>query len=86
MSNRSAAGRLLSSMVVLFAIFFWTLRWGLFDTFIGLTNALAILSFCDQHPSISRVADLLGGPERSETRPLMSATSTLSPAHRALAQ
>jgi hypothetical protein len=71
---------------VLFAIFFRTLLWGLFDTFIGLTNALAILSFCDQHPSISRVADLPGGPERSETRPVMSATSTLSPAHRALAQ
>ena len=57
------AGSLLSvsPMVVLFAIFFWTFLWGLFGTFIGVPIALAILSFCDQHPSSRWVADLLGG-------------------------
>jgi AI-2 transport protein TqsA len=64
-----AAGSVLSvsPMVVLFAVFFGTFLWGLFGTFIGLPIALAILSFCDQHPSSRWVADLLGGPERSET-------------------
>jgi AI-2 transport protein TqsA len=51
-------------MVVLFAIFFGTYLWGLFGTFIGLPIALAILSFCDRHPSSRWVADLLGGPQR----------------------
>jgi AI-2 transport protein TqsA len=61
-----AAGTVLSvsPMVVLFAIFFGTFLWGLFGTFIGLPIALAILSFCDRHPSSRWVADLLGGPQR----------------------
>ncbi|HEX9468986.1 MAG TPA: AI-2E family transporter [Bradyrhizobium sp.] len=51
----------ISPFVVLFAIFFWTFLWGLFGTFIGVPIALAILSFCAQHPSSRWVADLLGG-------------------------
>ncbi|HLH96713.1 MAG TPA: AI-2E family transporter [Xanthobacteraceae bacterium] len=63
------AGSLLSvsPTVVLFAIFFWTFLWGLFGTFIGVPIALAILSFCDQHPSSRWVADLLGNPRRGVT-------------------
>jgi predicted PurR-regulated permease PerM len=58
----------ISPFVVLFAIFFWTFLWGLFGTFIGVPIALAILSFCGQHPSSRWVADLLGGPKQTKTR------------------
>jgi AI-2 transport protein TqsA len=54
----------ISPLVVLFSIFFWTFLWGLFGTFIGVPIALAILSFCAQHPSSRWLADLLGGPQR----------------------
>jgi AI-2 transport protein TqsA len=68
------AGSLLSvsPMVVLFAIFFWTFLWGLFGTFIGAPIALAIISFCGQHPSSRWVADLLGDPGRGETKQIKS--------------
>ena len=55
--------------VVLFAIFFWTFLWGLFGTFIGVPIALAILTFCAQHPSSRWLADLLGGPVPSAVEP-----------------
>ena len=51
----------ISPLVVLFAIFFWTFLWGIFGTFIGVPIALAILTFCAQHPSSRWLADLLGG-------------------------
>jgi AI-2 transport protein TqsA len=54
----------ISPMVVLFAILFWTFMWGLFGTFIGVPVTLAILTFCDQHPSSRWIADLLGGPKQ----------------------
>jgi predicted PurR-regulated permease PerM len=56
----------ISPFVVLFAIFFWTFLWGLFGTFIGVPIALAILSFCSQHPSSRWIADLLGGPKETK--------------------
>jgi predicted PurR-regulated permease PerM len=56
----------ISPFLVLFAIFFWTFLWGLFGTFIGVPIALAILTFCDQHPSSRWLADLLGGPVHTE--------------------
>jgi AI-2 transport protein TqsA len=55
----------ISPFVVLFTIFFWTFVWGLFGTFIGVPIALAILTFCEQHPSSRWVADLLGGPPKA---------------------
>jgi hypothetical protein len=42
----------------------WDFPVGLFGTFIGLPIALAMLSFCYQHPSSRWLADLLGGPGR----------------------
>ena len=54
----------ISPIVVLFAIFFGTFLWGLFGTFIGVPIALAILTFCGQHPSSRWIADLLGGPKQ----------------------
>lgn len=52
----------ISPSVVLFSIFFWTFLWGLFGTFIGVPIAIAILTFCGQHPSSRWVTNLLGGP------------------------
>ena len=52
----------ISPFVVLFAIFFWTFLWGLFGAFIGVPIAIAVLTFCAQHPSSRWVAHLLGGP------------------------
>jgi len=57
----------ISPSVVLFAVFFWTFLWGLFGTFIGVPIALAILTFCDQHPSSRWLANLLGGPANTKT-------------------
>jgi AI-2 transport protein TqsA len=57
----------ISPLVVLFSIFFWTFLWGLFGTFIGVPIALALVSFCGQHPSSRWLADLLGGP--AQTKP-----------------
>lgn len=58
----------ISPLVVLFATFLWTYLWGLFGTFIGVPMTLAILTFCDQHPSSRWVADLLGKPALAGTR------------------
>jgi predicted PurR-regulated permease PerM len=60
----------ISPSVVLFAIFLWTFLWGLFGTFIGVPIALAILTFCDQHPSSRWLADLLGGSAQARTSKL----------------
>jgi predicted PurR-regulated permease PerM len=60
----------ISPLVVLFAIFLWTFLWGLFGTFIGVPIAVAILTFCDQHPSSRWLADLLGGSAQARTRKL----------------
>jgi AI-2 transport protein TqsA len=58
------AGSLLSisPFVVLFSVFLWTFLWGLFGAFIGVPITIAVLTFCEQHPSSRWVADLLGGP------------------------
>lgn len=52
----------ISPFVVLFAIFFWTFLWGLFGAFIGVPIAIAVVTFCAQHPSSRWVAHLLGSP------------------------
>jgi AI-2 transport protein TqsA len=56
----------ISPLVVMFTTFFWTYLWGLFGTFIGVPITLAILTFCDQHPSSRWVADLLGETVRTK--------------------
>ena len=57
----------ISPLVVLFAIFLWTYLWGIFGTFIGVPFALAILTFCGQHPSSRWLADLFGGSAQMGT-------------------
>ena len=58
----------ISPLVVLFATFLWTYLWGLFGTFIGVPIALAIITFCDQHPSSRWLADFLGKPAPTKNR------------------
>jgi predicted PurR-regulated permease PerM len=49
----------MSPILVLFSVFFWTFLWGLFGAFIGVPIMIAILTFCDQHPSSRWLAKLL---------------------------
>ncbi len=62
----SGAVLAISPSLVLFSVFFWTFLWGLFGAFIGVPIAIAILTFCSYFPSSRWVAELLGGPSRSE--------------------
>jgi len=57
----------ISPLLVVFATFLWTYPWGLFGTFIGVPITLAILTFCDQHPSSRWLADLFGQPLRQRS-------------------
>ena len=57
----------ISPFIVLFAVFFWTFLWGPFGAFIGVPITLAILTFCNQHPSSRWLAVLVGGPTQSKT-------------------
>jgi AI-2 transport protein TqsA len=59
----------MSPTVVVFAIFLWTYLWGLFGAFIGVPIAIAIITFCSQHPSSRWVSDLLGGSEGARAPP-----------------
>ena len=58
----------ISPSVVLFSTLLWTSLWGFFGTFIGVPIALAILSFCNQHPSSRWIADLFGGSKQTTDR------------------
>ena len=58
----------ISPSVVLFSTLLWTSLWGFFGTFIGVPIALAILSFCNQHPSSRWISDLFGGSKRPTDR------------------
>jgi predicted PurR-regulated permease PerM len=60
----SASALAVSPFVVLFAVFFWTFLWGVFGAFIGVPVTIAVLTFCDKHPSSRWLSDLLGA-ERS---------------------
>ena len=55
----------ISPFLVLFSVFFWAYLWGIFGAFIGVPIAIAVLTFCAQHPSSRWVADLFGGPDGS---------------------
>ena len=57
----------ISLLVVLFAVFFWTILWDLYGAFIGVPIAIDALTFCSHHPSIRWIADLLGGPAPAKT-------------------
>jgi predicted PurR-regulated permease PerM len=50
-----------SPFLILFAVFFWTLLWGIAGAFIGVPIVIAILTLCAQHESTRWVSDLLSG-------------------------
>ena len=58
----SGSALAMSPSVVLFAIFFWAFLWGVFGAFIGVPIAIAVLTFCADHPSTRWLAILLGPP------------------------
>ncbi|GEC17098.1 AI-2E family transporter [Nitrobacter winogradskyi] len=57
----------ISPAMVLFSVFFWSYMWGIFGAFIGVPITIALLTFCELHPSSRWLAELLGSPEVSES-------------------
>ena len=58
----------ISPSLVLFATLLWTFLWGLFGTFIGVPIAIAVLSFCSQHPSSRWISELFDGSKQRKAR------------------
>ena len=59
----SGSALAISPFLVLFSVFFWTYLWGFFGAFIGVPIAIALITFCAEHPSSRWVSDLLGAPD-----------------------
>lgn len=59
------AGRALaiSPLVMLVAFFFWAFLWGVPGAFIGIPVTIALLTACEQHPSLNRLARLFSAPD-----------------------
>ena len=55
------AGRALaiSPLVMLVAFFFWAFLWGIPGAFIGIPVTIALLTICEQNPSLNWLAKLL---------------------------
>jgi predicted PurR-regulated permease PerM len=51
----------ISAFAVLFAVFFWTLIWGIAGAFLGTPILIALLTACDQHPASRWVPALISG-------------------------
>jgi predicted PurR-regulated permease PerM len=49
----------ISPFLVLFAVFFWTLLWGIPGAFIGVPLTIALLTIAEQHASSRWIATLL---------------------------
>ena len=60
----SGSALAISPFLVLFSVFLWAFLWGPFGAFIGVPIAIAVLTFCAQHPSSRWIADLLGPPDK----------------------
>lgn len=60
----------MSPFVVLFSVFFWSYLWGILGAFIGVPIAIAVITFCAQHPSSIWLSQLLGAaPDASLKEP-----------------
>jgi AI-2 transport protein TqsA len=57
-----------SPFLVLFAVFFWSLLWGIPGAFIGVPIVIALLTICEQHHSTRWIATLLSGRAGAPTR------------------
>lgn len=56
----------ISPFIVVFSIFFWTFMWGLFGTFLGVPITIALLTVCENIPSLNWISDILGGKKRTQ--------------------
>jgi predicted PurR-regulated permease PerM len=56
----------LSPFMVLFAVLFWSFLWGLPGAFIGVPILIAIVSFCERHPSSQWIAHLMSDEGRAK--------------------
>jgi AI-2 transport protein TqsA len=65
------AGRALSlsPFLVLFAVFFWALLWGIPGAFIGVPIMIAAVTLCAQYPATQRIAALLSGDDEPGPSP-----------------
>ncbi|WKL33321.1 AI-2E family transporter (plasmid) [Sinorhizobium meliloti] len=50
----------MSPVMVLFSVFLWGYLWGIFGAFIGVPITIALLTFCNQHPSSKWLSELFG--------------------------
>lgn len=59
---RVAGQRLsISPFLVLFAVFLWSMLWGIAGTLIGVPVLIAVMTFAEHHPDARRWATLLAG-------------------------
>jgi len=60
-----------SPFMVLFAVFFWGMLWGIAGAFIGVPILIALATLCARHPASRPIAVLLSAddPTRTETAP-----------------
>ena len=60
-----------SPFMVLFAVFFWGMLWGIAGAFIGVPILIALATLCARHPAFRPIAVLLSAddPTRTETAP-----------------
>jgi len=60
-----------SPFMVLFAVFFWGMLWGIAGAFIGVPILITLAALCARYPASRRIAVLLSAddPTRTETAP-----------------
>jgi len=54
----------ISPFVVLLAVFFWSILWGIAGAFIGVPIVIAVLAVCEKHESTQWIALLLSGHDK----------------------
>ena len=57
----------ISPFVVVFAVFFWAILWGIPGAFIGVPVTIALLALCELNPQTRWIATLLAGPPPHES-------------------
>ena len=55
----------ISPFIVLLAVFFWSLLWGITGAFMGVPIIIAILTVCERHKSTEWIASLLSGAQKN---------------------
>jgi predicted PurR-regulated permease PerM len=59
----------MSAMLVLFAVFFWSIIWGIPGAFIGVQIMVVVLSICAHTPSTRWIAELFSGDGAEAAKP-----------------